>query len=59
MQAVSVSDIAGSLAKITGAIGAAGGNIIDVAHERVFTWGTIRQSDVRFRTARSRSSAIS
>jgi threonine dehydratase len=46
--AVSVSDIAGSLAKITGAIGAAGGNIIDVAHERVFTQGTLRQSDVRF-----------
>jgi len=46
--AVSVSDIAGSLAKVTGAIGAAGGNIIDVAHERVFTRGTIRQSDVRF-----------
>ena len=46
--AVSVSDIAGSLARITGAIGAAGGNIVDVAHERVFTTGTIRQSDVRF-----------
>jgi threonine dehydratase len=46
--AVSVSDIAGSLARISGAIGAAGGNIIDVAHERVFTQGTIRQSDVRF-----------
>jgi threonine dehydratase len=46
--AVSVSDIAGSLARVSGAIGAAGGNIIDVAHERVFTHGTIRQSDVRF-----------
>jgi threonine dehydratase len=45
--AVSVSDIAGSLARVTGAIGAAGGNIIDVAHERVFTRGTIRESDVR------------
>jgi threonine dehydratase len=46
--AVSVSDIAGSLARICAAIGEAGGNIIDVVHERVFTRGTIRQSDVRF-----------
>lgn len=44
---VSVPDIAGSLARLCGAVGAAGGNIIDVAHERVFTHGTLRQSDVR------------
>jgi threonine dehydratase len=46
--AVSVSDIAGSLARICAAIGDAGGNIVDVVHERVFTHGSIRRSDVRF-----------
>jgi threonine dehydratase len=45
---VTVPDMAGSLAAITGAIAAAGGNIIDVLHERVFSTGTIRESEVRF-----------
>ena len=45
---VVMPDIAGSLAKVTTMIGAAGGNIIEVQHQRVFGTASIKSPEVEF-----------
>ena len=45
---VIMPDIAGSLAKVTTMIGAAGGNIIEVQHQRVFGTASIKSPEVEF-----------
>ncbi|HEX2650803.1 MAG TPA: threonine ammonia-lyase [Burkholderiales bacterium] len=41
-------DIAGSLARVTTLIGAAGGNIVEVQHQRVFGTASVRSPEVEF-----------
>jgi threonine dehydratase len=53
---VAVPDSPGSLAKVTGFIADAGGNVIDVAHQRAFSHGSLRQADVDF-TIETRNAA--
>jgi threonine dehydratase len=45
---VTMADIAGSLAKVTALIGAAGGNIVDVEHQRVFGTASVKSPEVEF-----------
>jgi threonine dehydratase len=45
---VVMPDIAGSLAKVTTLIGAAGGNIVEVQHQRVFGTASVRSPEVEF-----------
>jgi threonine dehydratase len=45
---VVVPDSPGSLARVTVVIAEAGGNIIDVAHQRAFSHGSVKQADVDF-----------
>jgi threonine dehydratase len=45
---VVMPDIAGSLAKVTTMIGEAGGNIIEVQHQRVFGTASIKSPEVEF-----------
>jgi threonine dehydratase len=45
---VVMPDVAGSLAKVTTMIGAAGGNIIEVQHQRVFGTASIKSPEVEF-----------
>jgi len=41
-------DIAGSLAKVAGMIGEAGGNIVEVQHQRLFGTAAVRRPEVEF-----------
>ena len=45
---VTLPDVAGSLAKVTTMIGDAGGNIIEVQHQRVFGAVSVKSPDVEF-----------
>jgi len=45
---VVMPDIAGSLAKVTTMIGEAGGNIVEVQHQRVFGTASIKSPEVEF-----------
>ena len=45
---VVMPDVAGSLAKVTTMIGEAGGNIIEVQHQRVFGTASIKSPEVEF-----------
>jgi threonine dehydratase len=41
-------DIAGSLARVTALIADAGGNIVEVQHQRMFGSGSVRSTEVEF-----------
>ncbi len=41
-------DVAGSLAKVTKMIGDAGGNIVEVHHQRVFGVASVKSPEVEF-----------
>jgi threonine dehydratase len=45
---VAVPDAPGSLARITAVIAQAGGNVIDVEHQRAFSRSSVKQADVDF-----------
>jgi threonine dehydratase len=45
---VTMPDIAGSLARVSALIGAAGGNIVDVEHQRVFGSMSAKSAEVEF-----------
>ncbi len=45
---VNLPDVAGSLAKVTTLIGEAGGNIIEVQHQRVFDAASAKSAEVEF-----------
>ena len=45
---ISLPDVAGSLAKVAGMIGEAGGNIVEVQHQRVFDAASAKSADVEF-----------
>lgn len=45
---VAVPDTPGSLARITAIIAEAGGNVIDVEHQRAFSRSSVKQADVDF-----------
>ncbi len=45
---VTLPDIAGSLAKVATMIGEAGGNIVEVQHQRVFGTASVKSPDVEF-----------
>ncbi|HXR58565.1 MAG TPA: threonine ammonia-lyase [Burkholderiales bacterium] len=45
---VVMPDIAGSLARVTTLIGAAGGNIVEIQHQRVFGTASVRSPEVEF-----------
>jgi threonine dehydratase len=45
---VRMTDVAGSLAKVTALIGEAGGNIVEVQHQRVFGTASVKTPEVEF-----------
>jgi threonine dehydratase len=45
---VTMPDIAGSLARVAGMIGAAGGNIVEVQHQRMFGTASVKSPEVEF-----------
>ena len=45
---VTLHDVAGSLAKVAAMIGDAGGNIVEVQHQRVFGTASVKSPDVEF-----------
>jgi threonine dehydratase len=45
---VTLPDVAGSLARVTTMIGEAGGNIIEVQHQRVFDAASAKSAEVEF-----------
>jgi len=45
---VVMPDVAGSLAKVAGMIGAAGGNIVEVQHQRMFGTASVKSPEVEF-----------
>ncbi len=45
---VSMPDVSGSLAKVAGLIGEAGGNIVEVQHQRLFGTASVRTPQVEF-----------
>lgn len=45
---VVMPDVTGSLAKVTALIGAAGGNIVEVQHQRVFGTASVKTPEVEF-----------
>ena len=45
---VTMHDVAGSLAKVAAMIGAAGGNIVEVQHQRVFGTASVKSPEVEF-----------
>ncbi len=53
---VGIPDSPGSLAQVTAVIGDAGGNVIDVEHQRAFSQRSIKQADVDF-TIETRNAA--
>ena len=45
---VTVPDISGSLAKVAGLIAGAGGNIVEVEHQRVFSTASVKSTGIEF-----------
>ena len=45
---VTVRDVSGSLAKVAGLIAEAGGNIVEVQHQRIFGTASARATDIEF-----------
>jgi len=45
---VTMPDISGSLAKVAALIAAAGGNVVEVAHQRVFGSFSVRSTQIEF-----------
>ena len=45
---VTVRDVSGSLARVAGAIAEAGGNIVEVQHQRIFGTASARATDIEF-----------
>jgi threonine dehydratase len=45
---VTMPDISGSLAKVAGLIAAAGGNIVEVQHQRVFATASVKSTEIEF-----------
>ena len=45
---VTMPDISGSLAKVAGLIAEAGGNIVDVQHQRVFSAASVKSTEIEF-----------
>jgi threonine dehydratase len=45
---VTMPDISGSLAKVAGLIAAAGGNIVEVQHQRVFATVSVKSTEIEF-----------
>jgi threonine dehydratase len=45
---VTMPDVSGSLAKVAAAIAAAGGNIVEVQHQRLFGTASVRSPEVEF-----------
>ena len=45
---VTMPDISGSLAKVAGLIAEAGGNIVDIHHQRIFGTSSVRSPEVEF-----------
>ena len=45
---IALPDVAGSLAKVTTLIGEAGGNIVEVQHQRVFGIASVKTPEVEF-----------
>jgi len=45
---VTMPDVSGSLARVTGLIAAAGGNIVEVQHQRIFGTSSVRSPEVEF-----------
>ena len=45
---VTVRDVSGSLAKVAGIIAEAGGNVVEVQHERMFATASARATDIEF-----------
>ncbi len=45
---VTVRDVSGSLAKVAGIIAEAGGNVVEVQHQRIFSSASARATDIEF-----------
>jgi threonine dehydratase len=45
---VTLPDVSGSLAKVAAAIADAGGNIVEIHHQRIFDTASVRSPDVEF-----------
>jgi threonine dehydratase len=45
---VTVRDVAGSLAKVAALIAEAGGNVIEVQHQRIFSTASARATEIEF-----------
>jgi threonine dehydratase len=45
---VAVPDVSGSLARVAGLIAAAGGNIVEVQHQRIFGTASVRTPEIEF-----------
>ena len=45
---VTMPDISGSLAKVAGLIAAAGGNIVEVEHQRMFATASVKSTEIEF-----------
>ncbi len=45
---VTMTDVSGSLAKVTALIAEAGGNIVEVQHQRIFGTASVRSPEVEF-----------
>jgi threonine dehydratase len=45
---VTMPDVSGSLAKVAALIAEAGGNIVEVQHQRVFGAGSVKSPEVEF-----------
>jgi threonine dehydratase len=45
---VTVPDISGSLAKVAGLIAGAGGNIVEVEHQRMFATASVKSTEIEF-----------
>jgi threonine dehydratase len=45
---VAVPDVSGSLAKVAALIAAAGGNIVEVQHQRIFGTASVRTPEIEF-----------
>jgi threonine dehydratase len=45
---VTMPDISGSLARVAGLIAEAGGNIVEVQHQRVFGTASVKSTEIEF-----------
>jgi threonine dehydratase len=45
---VTMPDVSGSLAKVAGLIAEAGGNIVEVEHQRVFATASVKSTEIEF-----------